>query len=134
MTPHASPMQSRPTTVPSDDAVETTANLQLFDHLYTVLLPWIITRAGRLAEGDRDFRDDLIQIGLCTIWELCKSNVTTLHPTSVRAKVHRAMLHFRRAERRAGIIGPKPTRRRFRTARAVRYVPAHSTTLTPTVR
>lgn len=118
----------------TDNSNDTPTNLQLFERLYSVLLHWIICRARRLAEGDRDLQDDLIQTGLCAIWELCTPTVTTLDLDDVRTEVHRAMLHFRRAERRAGIIGPQPSRDHVRTAGSERHVAIPSTNPTSTTR
>jgi len=121
-------------TLPAESSTDDTpANLRLFEQLYTILLPWIITRARRLSQGDRDLQDDLMQIGLQTVWELCTPAVTTLDIDMVRAHAYRAMLNFRRAERRAGLIRIEPIRARPQSARTVRYVsrqPARAATAT----
>jgi hypothetical protein len=121
-------------TLPAESSTDDTpANLRLFEQLYTLLLSWIIARARRLSQGDRDLQDDLMQIGLQTIWELCTPAVTTLDIDMVRAHAYHAMLAFRRAERRAGLIHLEPVRTRPRAARTVRYISCPSTTITTSV-
>ncbi|HXC24272.1 MAG TPA: hypothetical protein VNU46_00045, partial [Gemmatimonadaceae bacterium] len=100
------------TPAPSQSSADTPANLSLFERLYTVLLPWIITHARRLSNSDRDLQDDLMQTGLQTLWEQCTPAVTTLDPDDIRADLYRAMIEYKRAERRASIIAPEWIRER----------------------
>lgn len=101
---------------------DTPADLARFERLYAMLLPWIIARARRLSEGDRDLRDDLLQTALCALWDLCRTNAPPFDVVDIKAHLYGEMLRYRRAERRAGVIAAPWVSRRYCSTRPLSYV------------